>query len=84
MLWWQGPGFLLDKDGRWPLEEAEKQQQVAAMVVLDDIQDSSLLNVVDYERYSKFKRLVQVVEVLLGVLERLKKMRFRSRQCEAE
>ena len=84
MLWWQGPGFLLEKDGRWPLEEAEKQQQVAAMVVLDDIQDSSLLNVVDYERYSKFKRLVQVVEVLLGVLERLKKMRFRSRQCEAE
>ena len=83
-LWWQGPGFLLDNYGRWPLEKAEEQQQVAAMVVLDDIQDSSLLNVVDYKRYSKFKRLVQVVEVLLGVLERLKKMRFRSRQHEAE
>ena len=83
-LWWQGPEFLKREEGNGLSKEIRKDDVCTTVAIVESSLEVSLLSVVDCRRYSKYSRFVKVVEVLLSVLERLRKMRFRKKERQAE
>ena len=83
-LWWQGPDFLKHEEGKWLSNEVGKEEVCTRVAVVECSPEVRLLSVVDCRRYSKYSRFVKVVGLLLSVLERLRKMRFRRKERQAE
>ena len=83
-LWWQGPDFLKHEEGKWLSNEVGKEEVCTTVAVVECSPEVRLLSVVDCRRYSKYSRFVKVVGLLLSVLERLRKMRFRWKERQAE
>ena len=84
-LWWQGPEFLRRGKEQWPLDKAGEQLKVTAVATnIEREKTTCVLMVVDCRRYSRYSRLVKVVEQLLYLAELSRKMRFRQRFWEAE
>ena len=83
-LWWQGPDFLKREEGNWISKEIRKEDVCTTVAIVKSSSEVRLLIVVDCRRYSKYSRFVKVGEVLLSVLERLRKMGFRRKERHAE
>ena len=83
-LWWQGPDFLKHEEGKWLSNEIGKEENCTTVAVVECSPEVRLLSVVDCRRYSEYSRFVKVVGLLLSVLERLRKMRFRRKERQAE
>ena len=83
-LWWQGPDFLKHEEGKWLSNEVGKKEVCTTVAVVECSPEVRVLSVVDCRRYSKYSRFVKVVGLLLSVLGRLRKMRFRRKERQAE
>ena len=84
-LWWQGPEFLRRGKVQWPLDKAEEQLKVTAVATnIEREKTTCVFMVVDCRRYSKYSKLVKVVEQLLHFAELSRKRRFMQRFWEAE
>ena len=62
------------------INEVGKEEVCTTVAVVECSPEVRLLSVVDCRRYSKYSRFVKVVGLLLSVLERLRKMRFRRKE----
>ena len=72
------------EEGKWLSNEVGKEEVCTTLAVVECSPEVRLLSVVDCRRYSKYSRFVNVVGLLLSVLERLRKMRFRRKERQAE
>ena len=76
-LWWQGPDFLKRGEGKGISKKIRKEDFCTTVATVEKPSEVRVLSVEDCRRYSRF---VRVVEFLLSVLERLRKMRFRRKE----
>ena len=84
-LWWQVPEFLRRGKEQLSLDKAGEPFKVTAVATnIETEKTTGVLMVVDCRRYSRYSKLVKVVEQLLHLAKLSSKMRFRQRFCEAE
>ena len=70
------------EEGKWLSNEVGKEEVCTTVAVVECSPEVRLLSVVDCRRYSKYSRFA--LGLLLSVLERLRKMRFRRKERQAE